>query len=94
MSWQRSVRNEQYKLIEYCVNNKRHTQLFDLNADPHETKNLAGNASYAGKLANLRNILKKDKVRLNDGNTPFKFTDEQGKQFWTMYESVEETEIP
>ena len=33
MSWQRAMRDDQYKLIEYCVNGKRHTQLFDLKKD-------------------------------------------------------------
>lgn len=94
MSWQRAVRDTQYKLIEYCVDKKRHTQLFDLVNDPQEMKNLAGDSKYAGVLANLRTHLKEDRVHLNDGNTPFAFTDKQGKDFWSTYESTSDTETP
>ena len=31
-------------------------QLFDLSADPHELKNAAGEARYAGDLASLRSL--------------------------------------
>lgn len=87
MNWQRAIRDARYKLIEYCVDNVRHTQLFDLIDDPHETKNLAENGDHAQKLQALRALLKKEAVRLNDGNTPFPFTDKQGKDFWGMYDS-------
>ncbi len=92
MSWQRAIRNEQHKLIEYCVNGKRHTQLFDLLKDPQEVNNLAADVKYAEILAELRILLKRERVRLNDGNTPSKFTDKQGKDFWSMYESVKDTQ--
>ena len=94
MSWQRSIRDKQYKLIEYCVKNKRYTQLFDLSVDPLELRNLAGDAKYADKLADLRAILKKERVLLNDGNTKYKFADKQGKTFWKIMESTKETEFP
>jgi arylsulfatase A-like enzyme len=89
MSWQRSVRDERYKLIEYCVDNSRHTQLFDLVDDPMEIKNLADDLKYAEKLKELRALLKKEAVKLNDGNVPFEFADKQGKDFWNMYKSLE-----
>jgi arylsulfatase A-like enzyme len=94
MDWQRAVRNDQYKLIEYCVKGKRHTQLFDLIKDPQEIDNLAADTRYAGILAELRALLKKDRIRLNDGNTPFELTNKQGKAFWTLYESVKDTQTP
>jgi len=87
MSWQRSVRDKQYKLIEYCVDHERHTQLFDLVNDPMEINNLAKNPEYAAKLKTLRALLKQEAVKLNDGNVSFEFTDKQGKDFWKMYES-------
>jgi len=87
MSWQRSVRDARYKLIEYCVDGARHTQLFDLVADPHEIKNLADDPQQAGRLTAMRALLKKQAVALNDGNVPFDFTDKQGKSFWATYES-------
>lgn len=90
MSWQRSIRDRQYKLIEYCVENSRHTQLFDLADDPMETKNLADDPECSEKLQALRTLLKKEAVKLNDGNVPFEFTDKQGKDFWGMYESAKQ----
>ena len=94
MQWQRAVQNEKYKLIEYCVKGKRHSQLFDLTNDPMELNNLAGEPKYASTLELMRTLLKEESVRLNDGNTPFKFADKQGKEFWKTYESVAETTIP
>jgi arylsulfatase A-like enzyme len=94
MSWQRAVRSERYKLIEYCVEGKRYTQLFDLIEDPQETNNLAGDAKLQDTLRDLRELLKKERVRLHDGNTPFEFANQQGQDFWSTYESTESTEIP
>lgn len=94
MSCQRAVRDDRYKLIEYGVDGKRHTQLFDLTNDPHELANLAGDPQHANVLARLRKLLETDRVRLNDGNTGYEFTTEQGKQFWSTYESAEITTIP
>ncbi len=48
------MRDRQYKLIEYCVNGRRHTQLFDRVNDPHELTNLAGDATFAPVLERLR----------------------------------------
>jgi len=89
MSWQRSVRDSRYKLIEYCVENARHTQLFDLIDDPHETKNLADDSKYAETLKALRTLLTKEAARLNDGNSPFQLPDKQGKAFWTTYKAAD-----
>ncbi len=89
MNWQRAIRDERYKLIEYCVDGKRSTQLFDLIADIEETRNLAGDEKYAEILSGLRTLLSEERIRQNDGNTPYGFTDRQGKDFWGTYESVE-----
>lgn len=94
MSWQRAVRNERYKLIEYCVNQKRFTQLFDLEIDPNEMNNLADNPDFNQQLDKMRTILESERIRQNDGNTPFEFTNNQGKQFWSLYETMEKSEIP
>jgi arylsulfatase A-like enzyme len=88
MSWQRSVRDKHYKLIEYCVGKERHTQLFDLLDDPLETRNLAADAACADTLARLRKLLQEDRVRLNDGNTPFTFSNQMGDDFWSAYDSA------
>jgi arylsulfatase A-like enzyme len=83
MSWQRSVRDKQFKLIEYCVGKERQTQLFDLTNDPQEIQNLATDSTHANTLSGLRKLLQEDRVRLNDGNTPFPFSNQQGKDFWS-----------
>ena len=72
MAWQRSVQDRQFKLIEYCTKGGRFTQLFDLSKDPYEMTNLAGQREHADKLAELRAILVRERVRLNDGNTGYK----------------------
>ena len=54
---QRSVRDRRYKLIEYAVEGRRTTQLFDIQADPWELHNLAGDPAHAGDLARLRSEL-------------------------------------
>jgi arylsulfatase A-like enzyme len=63
---QRGIRNGRYKLIEYAVNGRRTTQLFDVANDPWELRNLASNAAYAGQLRRLRKELVKWKDKLGD----------------------------
>ncbi len=87
MSWQRAVRDERFKLIEYCVGDERHTQLFDLTDDPQETKNLAEDPAHKATLERLRALLRQERVRMNDGNTPYAFSNQQGKDFWEKYEA-------
>jgi arylsulfatase A-like enzyme len=92
MSWQRSVYDGRHKLIEYCVDGKRTTQLFDLKDDPQETKNLAGDPGSKPMLVRLRKLLIEEKGRLNDGNTPYPFSDKLGDDFWETYASAESGE--
>ncbi len=94
MSWQRAVRKGNYKLIEYCVKEQRHTQLFDLIKDPQETTNLASSPEYANTISELRTLLETERVSLNDGNTPYDFTNQQGVEFWKTYNSVKQTTAP
>jgi len=63
---QRGVRDKRYKLIEYSVKGKRTTQLFDLQSDPWEFDNLAGNPNYVQYLQRMRKELLKWKEQLND----------------------------
>ena len=48
---QRSIRTERWKLIRYPQINK--TQLFDLQSDPDETKDLAGEGEHAERVKDL-----------------------------------------
>ena len=75
---QRGARVGRHKLIEYVVNGKRTTQLFDLDADPHETANLAIQPEHAETVDLLRKELKLWQSELGD-------TQEMGRQFWSEY---------
>lgn len=72
---QRAVRVGRHKLIEYAVGEKRYTQLFDLEADPHEMVNLADETEHAETVASLRHQLSRWQSELGDKQ-------EAGKQFW------------
>ena len=52
---QRSVRDQRWKLIRYPLVDK--TQLFDLEADPHELVNLAGKPANAAKVKEMMALL-------------------------------------
>ena len=52
---QRMVRHGRYKMIYYPVGNQ--TQLFDIENDPREIHNLAGDPVYAAELAALTSLL-------------------------------------
>lgn len=52
---QRAVRDEQWKLIRYPEVNR--TQLFDLNADPLETRDLSADAAQAARIGILSSLL-------------------------------------
>jgi arylsulfatase A-like enzyme len=68
---QRSVRDDRYKLIEYVVDGRRTTQLFDLQADPWETANLAGDTGCAEILERLRGELLRWRDELDDREDVF-----------------------
>lgn len=80
--FQRSVRDERYKLIEYVVEGRRTTQLFDLRADPWEMRNLAGDAGHAPVVARLRAELARWRDSLDDRAT------EWGQVFWEGYDAA------
>jgi len=61
---QRAVRRGQWKLIRYPEVNK--TQLFDLAADPRETKDLAGDPAHAAKIKELLALLAAEQKRFGD----------------------------
>ena len=79
----RGVRDERWKLIEYVVEGRRRTQLFDLQADPWELTNLAGDPAQADHLARLRRLLTHWRDELGDTQ------EGMGQLFWDGYLSPE-----
>ena len=63
---QRAIRDDQYKLIRYRVNDMEHMQLFDLVKDPYETNNQAGESSYDTELERLNTSLFEQLEQFND----------------------------
>jgi len=63
---QRGIKDARYKLIEYLVDGKRTTQLFDLRSDRWELNNLAANKKYARHLHRLRKELLNWREQLGD----------------------------
>lgn len=63
---QRSIRDERYKVIWYIVKNNPTIQLFDLEADPWELKNLADDPQYSKQLQRLGKELVRWRDELND----------------------------
>lgn len=61
---QRAIRDERYKLIGYPKIG--HLQLFDLQADPHETRNLIDDPALQPRVAQLRQRLAEWQTRLGD----------------------------
>jgi len=74
--FQRSIRDERFKLIEYAVQGKRTTQLFDLDNDPREKENLAGQSAAANTIERLRDELLGWKDAWDDEASPW------GREFW------------
>jgi len=77
----RGARDARYKLIEYAVDGRRTTQLFDLQQDPWELTNLADDPAYADHLQRLRQSTCAWRDELGD-------TQEQGTIFWNTYSSI------
>jgi arylsulfatase A-like enzyme len=64
MACQRSIRDDRWKLARYPLIDK--TQLFDLQADPHEMNDLSTNPEYASKIKELTAVLEKTRTELGD----------------------------
>lgn len=61
---QRSLRDDRWKLIRYPQINK--TQLFDLDSDPLELKNLADDPEYTKRVATLTALLEQEMAAYGD----------------------------
>jgi arylsulfatase A-like enzyme len=60
----RSVRDDRWKLIVYPPIN--HRELFDLAADPHETRDLAADPAHAAEVARLTALMKDWQKKVGD----------------------------
>jgi arylsulfatase A-like enzyme len=65
-SYQRAIRDVQYKLIKYHVNDERQTQLFDLINDPYEITDLSENTDYQDEILRLEAKLAEQLKLFND----------------------------
>jgi arylsulfatase A-like enzyme len=79
--YQRAVRDERHKLIEYVVGGERTTQLFDLAADPWEMRDLAADPAQGPTVARLRELLQAYRREWDDKGAPW------SDGFWEGYES-------
>lgn len=77
--YQRGLRTRQHKLLEYHVNGRRTTQLFDVQADPHELHNLALDESMVETLQGLRDELVRQRDAADELETPW------GTEFWSGF---------
>jgi arylsulfatase A-like enzyme len=75
-SVQRAVQDGRHKLIEYVVKGTRRTQLFDMQNDPWEVRDLASQPGRARQVDELRTVLRRWQTDLGD-NQPG-----QGETFW------------
>ncbi|MBI1336785.1 MAG: sulfatase-like hydrolase/transferase [Phycisphaera sp.] len=76
---QRAIRDERWKLIRYPLIDK--TQLFDLQNDPHEMNDLAGDPMYLQTVTQMTALLKKAQAEHND-NCPLVVEDPSPAE-WT-----------
>ena len=75
--YQRAVKKDNYKLIEYVVNQQHgDTQLFDLEKDPREINNLANESAMQAKITELRREMINLRDQWDDCES------EWGKKFW------------
>ena len=77
---QRAVKNRTHKLIEYAVRDcDRQTQLFDIDNDPWETRNLFGSPGTESIVADLRAEMLRYRDSWEGGHVG------RGARFWERY---------
>ncbi len=74
---QRAIRDERFKLIEYCVAGKRYTQLFDLQNDRYECNDLSVDPKYADIISSMQERLVANSVQEHGATW--------GIDFWRTY---------
>ena len=70
MDCQRAISDGTWKLIEYHVDGKRTTQLFNLQEDPYETTDLSAEKRYRKKIKELREQMLEKRTETHD-TSPF-----------------------
>jgi len=60
----RSVRTERYRYTEWGENGAQGSQLYDMDSDPQEARNLAADPANAETLTNMRALLRKVEAKL------------------------------
>jgi arylsulfatase A-like enzyme len=73
--FQRAAKVGKYKLIEYAVKGNRTQQLFDLEADPLEMKNLVASPKHRSILVKLEQEIQRCRTELDDDK-------KWGQAFW------------
>ena len=76
LDMQRAIKDGRYKLIEYALEGSAATQLFDLQEDPWEMRNLADDPAHRERLAAMRSQLAAAGDASGEMDTPF------GPPFW------------
>jgi len=79
----RSIKDYQYKLIEYKCENLRKTQLFNIAEDPWETNDLSYCEDKQSIIHELRKKLREYAEKWDDTKS------DEGKRFWTEYLRVQ-----
>ena len=69
--FQRAARDRKKKLIEYRVDGKLTTQLFDTSKDPWETENLSGRPEHLDDIIKLRSELDRWHSEFGDPTAPW-----------------------
>jgi arylsulfatase A-like enzyme len=69
--FQRAIRHNDMKLIEYMVDGVHTTQMFDLVKDPWEMNNLANDSTFAEELERMRAAMLKNRDDFGDSESEF-----------------------
>lgn len=80
----RSIKDYEYKLIEYKCGDMRRTQLFHISEDPWELNDLFWNEEMQPVVQKLRKVLRRHAEAWDDMES------EEGQSFWLEYKRVKE----
>ncbi len=78
----RSVKDNQFKLMQHVYGNKVTTQLFDLKNDPWEMANLVGQPEYKEKVVELTDLMNKYNEEWKDDKHPL------GHSYWSQLREI------